>query len=329
MLQLRPMRVAITGATGFIGGHLAEALADRARTICLVRPTSTLQWIASLPIETVTGDLDDRPALDRLVDGADALVHCAGVTSARSARDYLTANADGVDHLFDAIARAERPPTRVVIVSSLAAVGPSSNGPVSELSVPRPVTAYGISKLSGERRALARADGIATTVLRPPAVFGPRDPDMLVYFRLVARNMQPVLVPQQRLSLVSVATLVDAIVALLDADPAPCGVFHVTDPGVHTMGSLGDTIASGLGVRTVRVAVPAAFVRVVEPLVGIAARVSRSALLLGRDKLSDLRRPSWLMSCDRITDEIGFETRRDVDEEMIRTGSWYRAHGWL
>ena len=164
-------RVAVTGASGFIGRHLVEHLAARGTEVVAVRRP-----------------FDPTTAAATRCDGADAVVHLAGVVSALREQDYIAANVDGTRAVAEA-ARAAGVP--LIHISSLAAAGPAPpRAPRSEDDPPAPINAYGRSKLAGER-AVALVDGLRWTTLRPGVVYGPRDRALLPLFKLARRGLMP------------------------------------------------------------------------------------------------------------------------------------------
>ena len=168
------MRVLVTGVTGFIGSHLAEGLLAQGHELrCLVRDSQRLGWISGLPsVAVVQGDVGDARSLPECVDGVDQVYHVAGLTKARTPRQFQRVNAEGTRHLIEACLEARRGPRRFVHLSSLAAVGPMPTPtPCTEEVAPRPVSPYGWSKLQGEGAVLAARDRLHVTVLRPPVVY--------------------------------------------------------------------------------------------------------------------------------------------------------------
>ncbi|MGZ5429649.1 MAG: NAD-dependent epimerase/dehydratase family protein, partial [Thermoanaerobaculia bacterium] len=131
-------------------------------------------WLKGTGAELVKGDVRDAATLPALIEGASAVVHLAGKTSARNEAEYMAANAAGPANVVAAV-RKSTPDAHVVLVSSQAAGGPSPNGaPVRAADPPRPVSSYGRSKLAGEE-AVRNEPGLAFTILRPSAVYGPRE----------------------------------------------------------------------------------------------------------------------------------------------------------
>ena len=327
------MRVAVTGGTGFIGSHLAFALAARGHEVrCLLRPTSNR---AALPAaaQTVTAHhLTDRAALERLLRGADAVVHLAGLTRSWTPRALYEVNRGGTEALCAAAARARDSPAlrQLIVVSSQAAAGPSSRRrPRREDDPPAPVTAYGRSKLAAERVRL-RYPRLPVTVVRPPAVYGPGDRDIFAYFRLVRAGLRPELVPASRLSMVYVGNLVDALLLALD-NPQPSGqrVYHVADHGVLTMSRVARWIAHAYGRRALRVPVPGPALAVAGLPLAAAGRLLRRDLLLSRDKLREIAQPAWLLATTRIAAQLGYRPRLATRDAIALTAQWYLDHRWL
>jgi nucleoside-diphosphate-sugar epimerase len=179
--------ILITGGIGFIGSHLVEAVCARGEPLrCLVRRDSSKRHPFALPaeVELVFGDLVSGEGLSDALEGATTVIHLAGVTKALSTREFYSGNARATENLARAVAGRE---VRLVYVSSLAAIGPSTDGtPVSEDSEPHPITHYGKSKLEGER--IARALVPDAVIVRPPVVYGPRDTDVLEMLRSIGKG---------------------------------------------------------------------------------------------------------------------------------------------
>ncbi|MGB9606740.1 MAG: NAD-dependent epimerase/dehydratase family protein, partial [Bryobacteraceae bacterium] len=204
--------VLVTGATGFIGSHLAQRLVGLgARVRCLVRRTSRT-GVLPAGIELAQGELATGEGLAEAVRGAQLVFHLAGVTKAVSPADYERGNVLATRNLVGALESCE---ARLVQVSSLAAVGPSSDGsPLPEDCEPRPVSLYGRSKLEAERAVLCSGLAARAVIVRPPVVFGPRDTDVYQLLRMAARGWLPVTGgPEARFSVIYVEDLVEGLLA--------------------------------------------------------------------------------------------------------------------
>jgi nucleoside-diphosphate-sugar epimerase len=187
------MKALVTGATGFIGSHLCEELAKRGYQVtCLVREKSNLKWIENIDLKLIVGDCKSIDSLFHAVTDIDYVFHLAGLTKACSKNDFFCANTEGTENLIKAVAEKNPKIKRFVYLSSLAAAGPSNNGsPLREDAEPRPVSSYGKSKLEGEKAVLKYKDLIPITILRPSAVYGPRDKDLFVFFKMLKKGIFP------------------------------------------------------------------------------------------------------------------------------------------
>lgn len=323
--------IALTGATGFLGSHVADALLAGGWAVrAAVRPTSNLRWLAGKPVETVTVDLADPAACARLLDGTAGLIHCAGVVAARDEAGFRRGNVDTTAALLAAAAAAWGEPRdgsapAFVLVSSLAAHGPAPLGrPAVETDPSAPVTAYGRSKREAER-LVATAPGLfRRAVLRPPALYGPRDREFLPLLRLARRGWTVRLGTRLAgLSLVDGRDAAAATVALL-ATPAAEGVFFVDDGARgYPFAALAAALGEAVG-RRVRVAtLPLAPLRLVSRLWPGASP------LLSPDRLRDLEQPGWVCDGRRLEAVTGFVPARRAARGLAETAAFARRAGWL
>jgi nucleoside-diphosphate-sugar epimerase len=200
-------KVLITGATGFVGAHVTSRLAEHGASIrALVRESSDIGLLEQIGAERITGSLTDPESMRLAVRDVDVVVHLAALTSARSVAGYDRVNQAGTRDLVRAAVHADQRPRRFVYLSSLAAAGPSMDGePVRPGDTPRPLTAYGRSKLAGEIACREAADDIEVCILRAPAVYGPGDREMFRFFRMARFGFVPVPAgPDRRLQFVHV-----------------------------------------------------------------------------------------------------------------------------
>jgi nucleoside-diphosphate-sugar epimerase len=325
------MRIAVTGATGFIGSHLAENLTAAGHEVTvLARSPERLAWIRHLPVRVVYGDLGRADALRELTAGQEVVVHAAGLTLAASRDEFIRVNVDGSVRLLSAALVHTPGLRRFVYVSSQAAMGPSPAGASLEEDAPRrPISAYGESKSLAED-ALARfADRVPITFIRPPWVYGPRDRDTLAYFRLAARGLRIVAGPRNLFSIVHAANLAQGIRLAAESTLPGSRAYFFTDGGGRTTEQLAAIMADATGRRTVRVPVPVAVVAVVAAANELAAAITRRPPFIGWRKLGEIRNPCWLVSDRRAREELGYRPAITTERGMAETAAWYRAEGWL
>lgn len=323
-------RVLVTGATGFVGSSLAPALIGRGDVYvrALVRSTSDVRRLEGLGVERVEADLQDSGGLRRAVEGSDVVFHLAALTRARSEAAFREANVEGTRRLVDAI-RADGRARCLVYLSSMAAVGPARNGrPVAPEDEPRPITAYGRSKLDGERVVLQVADAMRVVVLRAPAVYGPGDRDLLTFFRLARHGVLPVPMGRaRRVQLIHVGDLAEALVRAAFTNAAR-GVYHVADPRAYTWDEMLGLVAQAVGRPGRRLPIPAWLVRAAGHVNGALADLMGQAVIFDGDKARELL-ASWLCDIAAVRRDLDFVPRRSLEEGLEETVAWYRAYGWL
>jgi len=318
--------ILVTGGTGFIGGHLIERLVSHGENLrALVRKTARF---GNTPVEIVRGDLATGNGLAEALKDVDTVCHLAGVTKALSIADYYTGNVRATENLARAIATTGRP-IRTVHVSSLAAIGPGSDAtPLTEDAEPHPLTHYGKSKLEGER--IVRAILPDAVIVRPPAVYGPRDTDVFEILKSINQGMVIEIAGGERwFSAIYVADLVEGIIAAACEPQAAGRTYFLSRQGVVSWSEL-IGIASRIMGRTpriVRVPAPAAFA------IGYGAelwsRLTRKPGIVSRDKVTDMKGRYWVCDTRRAKAEIGFDAPTDIETGLAVTLAWYREAGWL
>lgn len=320
------MKIGITGVNGFIGSHLAERLvAAGHRVRGLVRRTSDLRWVRTLPIELVYGDLRDVAALEALAAGRDVVLHCAARTKAPNESAMMATNLHGTRNAVDACSAAGA--RRFVFFSSLEAVGDArTREPLTEEVPLEPITSYGRSKAQAED--VVRRSGLDYIILRPPPVYGPRDTDVYIYFRIIDAGFRPVLPARASLSVCAWKSLVGAAERACDPAVPPNGTYFVADGGVYTWDSLTATIADAMGVRTLRVPLPRAALVALAAASRAHARLTGSLSILNPEKLRMFDVENLCVSIRAARDTLGFRPA-DTGGALAETVEWYRSAGWL
>lgn len=317
---------AVTGATGFVGWNLAESLRDDGWSVrAPVRPESD----NPLPegIERVTAHLT-APELMSAFDGVDVVVHLAGLTRARDYESFCRVNEEGARQVGVAAVAANVP---IVNVSSLAASGPGTpDRPRREKDEPEPVSAYGCSKLAGER-ALGAIAGLRCVHLRPAAIYGPRDADFLAVFRLVSKGLYPILDdPTGSYTLAHVGDVVGSIRVLAERiDELTGDALFVGHPRPRSKAEIGHVLSEVLGRRCRSPRIPKPALRLLAEIGEMWGRVSGRPGVLNRSRYRELTAPGFVCSVDRLRERTGFEARMDLEQGFAETADWYRREGML
>lgn len=335
------MRVLITGASGFIGGHLARVLAERGDDVtCLVRKTSRTEHLESLPVTMAFGDITDAESLREPLRDKQVVYHVAGCVHALNKRQFFEINERGTGNVAGACARQSDPPV-LVVVSSLAAAGPAPDTrPLREDHTPAPVSYYGRSKLASERAAAKYADRVPITIVRPACVFGEGDRDCLEMFRPIDRFHVHFSPRRMRVSMIHVADLIDLLILAANrgrrievprsaAPASPQGCYFAACDEYPTYAELGRMMARALGRRVLILPIgrPAFWTGAVfNELVG---KITGRPLAFNIDKAREVTARRWLCSPQTAIDELGFSLGASLAERLDQTVRWYRAEGWL
>lgn len=327
------MKVLLTGANGFVGSHiLDQLLAHQIAVAALLRPSSDRKFIAAqlARVEVRLGGIDQPASLDAALEGITHVIHCAGATKALNAAGFFAVNQLGTRNLVAAVNRRGAQIQRFLHISSLAAAGPAtSDRPKREADAPAPVSDYGRSKLAAEREVTDRCQ-VDWGIIRPPAVYGPRDAEFLRLFKAVKSHVLPRFGGgRQQLTLVYVEDLAAAIVVALTHPNASREVFFAGSPEVVTAAELAHTIATEAGSWTLPLPLPNAVLWLACQWAELVARLTKRANVLNAQKWAELQAPGWVCDVTRLRGEVGYECRTDLRAGVAKTRDWYRAQGWL
>jgi nucleoside-diphosphate-sugar epimerase len=301
--------IALTGATGFIGGVLARRLETIGWQIrALIRPASLGARYTGTATQWIEGDLEDLDSLRRLVSGVYAVVHCAGAVRGASQAQFDDVNVDGVARLVQASSKQHRVP-RFLLISSLAAREPH-------------LSPYAASKRQGEDTLAATANDMNWAVLRPPAVYGPGDKELLPLFRWIGRGIAPILGSRSaRFSLLYVEDLAEAVVQWLNSETNERRAFELHDghPNGYAWHDVVDTVARLYDRHVIRIQVPVVILRLLAGLNLGAAQIFGYAPMLTPGKVRELSHSNWVCDNDALTRETGWAPRVSLVEGLQRT----------
>jgi len=321
----------VTGASGFVGSHIVDELLRQGATVrCLLRPTSSTRWLDGKAVEITRLELRDAERLESSVEGADWIVHAAGLTHARSPREFQEVNVGGTEQMLRAASTAGSRLQRFVLISSQAVAGPAVEGrAVTETERPDPVSIYGATKRRAEELTMLLKESLPVVAIRPPAVYGPRDDSLLRAFVAVKWHVLPILREGGRFSLIYAEDLARAVHLALTHPRAAGQVFFASEPDVTGYRELGDLVRRSLKTWAVPVS-PPGFALQASALVGeMWGSLRNRAPFLSREKLREISSGDWLCSSAKIRTELGWTPKVSLAEGIDRTAAWYREAGWV
>jgi UDP-glucose 4-epimerase len=324
--------VLLTGATGFVGGFIAQELVDAGYGVHVtVRKRSDFGAIKHLELTYTELDLLNPSAIADYIDqfSIKFIIHNAGLTRHKCEEELNSVNAIVIKNFASAYIQAKHKFEKIIFISSLAAYGPAdlqSDGLVSRNSVPKPITAYGRSKLLGE--SYLKSTKAPYIILRPTAVYGPREKDLLTVFKMISKGLEVTLGGQQKLSFVYVKDLARGVVKALAVN-MPFDEYFVTDGKNYTNLELNAAIRGHLNVKTLKFNLPLWILKVISQFNERIAKISGYFPVVNSDKYNELAARSWYCDSKDFWSHLGTSPGYHLDEGVKETVNWYKTNKWI
>ncbi|MBF0553942.1 MAG: NAD(P)-dependent oxidoreductase [Nitrospirae bacterium] len=319
------MNALVTGGTGFIGSHLVEELIRRGYNVsCLVRNTSRLSWLEGFPVTLIQGDCRAVEPLRDCPGDFDYIFHLAGITKTSSAEEFYCTNSKGTANFIETV-RHNNKIKRFVYLSTLAAAGPCRDEvPANISAIPQPVSDYGKSKLEAEQCVLKCKDNIPVTIIRPPAVYGPRDKDMYVIFKMIYHGVFPYW-GESYYSMIYVEDLVRAVIDSVNTDKTIGKTYYLSDLNIYSSCDIANAIAEELNCHYLKVRVPKFLMH---PIASISEKILKHSII-NSDKIRELNYTHWTCNSGDAMKDLGFDPKVCLKEGIKWTANWYKIHKWL
>jgi len=320
------LKALVTGGTGFIGSHLTEALLNENFDVyCIVRNPLKLRFLQGLNVKIIQGDCSQKETIEKIHWNFDYIFNLSGITKATHPEEFFQSNYIGTKNLVEVAVERNPSLKRFVHVSSLAAVGPCRDGkPVDEKTEPAPVSEYGKSKLLGEKAVEFFKDRLPITIIRPPAVYGPRDSDFLTFFKMIKAGVVLYLT-EAIYSTIYVNDLVNGIITASKSEKAVGETFFIAEPQPYNTHQIVEAISDAIGKRPVKIKIPKGigmfFIRVFQKF--------DKKSIINSDKLKELVQPCWVCNTQKAEQLLGFKTKTKLKEGMEWTAKWYRMNQWI
>ncbi len=326
-------RVLITGASGFVGYHLIEAALKAGFEVHgAIRKSSDVSHLSGLDIQYVYPDYNNAESLQKELETGQYsyIIHSAGVTRAKNEAEYNKINAAYTRNLAQAAQHASIPLSKFVFISSLAAMGPTfyeDINPITELSKAEPVTNYGRSKLLAEQY-LAEIKELPLIVLRPTAVYGPREKDIYIMFKTLKSGLEPYIGTKgQRLSFIYAKDLANVAMKAL-VNPGNHVAYNISDGNSYERYELADLTKKILGKKTLKFHVPLGMVKALSGILELTSPKDKTPVL-NSEKLAELTAENWNCSIEKLKKDMGYVPAYDLERGLEETLKWYQSNNWL
>jgi nucleoside-diphosphate-sugar epimerase len=290
-----------------------------------------LKWLKGLPIEVHWGDCNDKNSLREAVEGVEQVFHLAGVTKAVHEKTYFEVNAFGTENLIHACLENNPRIQKFIYLSSQAAAGPCRNGnKKKESDQCKPVSPYGQSKQMGEELAMAHAQELPLLILRPSAVYGPRERDIYTFFKLLSKRIKPCLPSKdQHISLCYVEDIIQAILLAAQVKGSSGEIFFLSDGQDYRLEEIGDIFAQAMGVNAFCIRVPEWMIIGMASFSEYLSKLSGKPPLLNKGKVEEILQRNWVCDITKAKTALGFEPHISLAQGAKLTFEWYKKENWL
>ena len=330
-------KILITGASGFIGSSLVdEGLKRGYEMVAGIRSSSSRKYLSDERIKFIELDFTDEKKLEQQLSDFikkhgkfDYVIHNAGITKAKKIQDYFTVNFQYTKNLADAFVKSNNVPGKFVYMSSLAAYGPGeTQEPIRHSDTPKPVTSYGKSKLESENY-LRSLSGFPYIIIRPTAVYGPRDKDIFILIKMLNRNFEAYIgFGRQVLSFVHVKDLVRAIYLTIES-PHKQKEYFVSDGSIYDSKMFNSTAKKYLKKKTIAITIPTSVVKPIAFTVEKFAALFGAIATINRERLKEFEARNWSVDISPLQSDTGFKADYNLENGLKETIEWYKTNGWL
>ena len=332
-------RVLITGANGFIGSFLVQAALEKGYQVTAgIRRTSDLSFLEGLDVTYLEMDLSDKASLAEVLVGEvsksgyfDYVIHNAGVTNTLRKQDYNIVNYQYTENLVNVLIDCQCVPDKFIYMSSLASYGPLNEVsmlPIMEDDLPKPVTLYGQSKLKAEQ-FLASIKGFPYLIFRPTGVYGPREKDYFVMYKMINHNIETYIgTSAQKLTFIYVKDLAQLIMKALDSAIFRKSYF-VTDGNQYSALEFSTIVKTILHKKTVKVVFPKIMVWSMAYMLEKLSGVTGKTPTLNTERLKEISRKHYLCDSSPLSRDFGFEPDYDLKLGLQETIEWCKQEKWL
>ena len=320
--------ILVTGGSGFIGSHLVDALLEKQYKIyCIVRDVKNLKWLQNKPVELIKADLCSP---NMVMPEVDYIFHLAGLTKAKKRQQFYKANYEGTVNLLRCIKKQKKPPKGFFLLSTLAVNGDINTITIKANDPATPQSHYAKSKWMAEQEALKYKDLMDVVIIRPTAVYGPRDRELFSYFKLVKKyRFAPIINKDGIYSFLYVKDLINMLLLLLEHNVPSGQIFLMSDGNGYKWSEVVEKISSQLKITARPVVIYKFLVYFFAMIISFLNLYKKEPFILTIDKLKEIFKKSWICDIMEVRDILRFEPKYNLDEGLGLTINWYKTNRWL
>ncbi len=324
-------KVLVTGAAGFIGSHLVEALKEKGYSIvCLAHPEDNTFHLESLDLKVIRGDLADSHALERAVDGVEVIYHLAGILFNRNPDSLFKTNYVGTKNIVNACKSKKIHLKRFLYVSSASVSGPTGEKIMNEECLCRPINDYGKSKLLAEQFLMSPQNIYPTTIIRPVQVFGPRGLNSLFLIcRVAKKGFLPDFI-QGRLSLGFIDDIVRGIIQACEHPQTEGEIYLIGENRIYFLSEIIRVFSKAVRQNLIRIRLPYVFLYSIAAVVEFFCKIKTTAPPLTRWLVhSYARQFEWCYDTSKAERDFGYRSETSLEEGAKITVEWFKKAGHL
>lgn len=324
------MNVFITGATGFIGSHVFDYLLENdhvSNIKCLVRNKE--KWLEGKSYQKIDGDLHSIQSIEKALENVDVIIHLAAIVKAPTQKEFDHTNVDATEHLVRLANRSGV--KKMVILSSLGASGPSNGKPLTEKDPMEPISMYGKSKKKMEEMIHNVADSdLSVTILRPPAVYGPREDQIFTLFKMMSYGLAPMIGEGDKpeISIMYVKDLVQAIAKAMMQEEKGVHTYFVSGKNTTSLKKVNEIVQTVLGKKSLPIHFKPTWVKKIAGVVETTSTFFGSYPVINREKADEFVL-EWICDHQKAKKELNYQPQYTLEEGISRTLRWYKKHNWL
>lgn len=326
------MKALVTGGSGFIGSHVVEKLCSKGLQVkCLSKDQLFTNELTSSNLEIISGDLNSNLNWEKIFSDVNIVYHIAGVTRANKYKDYYEGNFLATKNFIQICLEYSNTLERFIYISSLTAIGPSSgDNPVDENSNYHPVSDYGKSKMLAELEVLKFRNKIPITILRPSAVYGPRERDMYMYMKSIKRGVQMLIgFDKKYLNLIYVNDLADGIIESSMNKSAEDQIYFLGSEYSYPNEIIGETISTILHKKAINIHIPHCMVYTICGIEELIGKILKKNVFLNIQKAKEITQSKWTCSIEKAKRDFNFLPTTNLYDGFLNTFNWYKKMGWL